>query len=219
MAADDEGVERTILFNLSGHGHFDMAAYDDYLAGRLEDFALPEDEIQRAQRRSSRCRSRPRPLRASGGRGALRSRARAGPRAASVFTVDDVAIPAPDPLPPHEAALDEVANDRWAARSVIPTDAAIVFMRTSASRAMHSSTWVWSATNRQAWPMLRFTQTTYMSYLFGRPLRSQGTRRGNSPKREDGAGTGRGTARPSGARCSERSTSAFEKSAGTATGR
>ena len=48
LAADDEGVERTILFNLSGHGHFDMAAYDDYLAGRLEDFALPEDEIQRA---------------------------------------------------------------------------------------------------------------------------------------------------------------------------
>src|SRR6187200_2399786 len=48
MAADDEGVDRTILFNLSGHGHFDMAAYDDYLAGRLEDFALPEDEIQRA---------------------------------------------------------------------------------------------------------------------------------------------------------------------------
>jgi tryptophan synthase beta chain len=48
LTADDEGVERTILFNLSGHGHFDMAAYDDYLAGRLEDFALPEDEIQRA---------------------------------------------------------------------------------------------------------------------------------------------------------------------------
>jgi tryptophan synthase beta chain len=48
MVADDEGVERTILFNLSGHGHFDMGAYDDYLAGRLEDLALPEDEIQRA---------------------------------------------------------------------------------------------------------------------------------------------------------------------------
>jgi tryptophan synthase beta chain len=48
LTADDEGVERTILFNLSGHGHFDMAAYDDYLAGRLEDVALPEDEIQRA---------------------------------------------------------------------------------------------------------------------------------------------------------------------------
>ena len=48
LAADEEGRERTILFNLSGHGHFDMAAYDDYLAGRLEDFELPEEEIQRA---------------------------------------------------------------------------------------------------------------------------------------------------------------------------
>ena len=28
---------KTILFNLSGHGHFDMAAYDNYLAGKLED--------------------------------------------------------------------------------------------------------------------------------------------------------------------------------------
>ncbi|HEX5468169.1 MAG TPA: TrpB-like pyridoxal phosphate-dependent enzyme [Gaiellaceae bacterium] len=48
LAADEEGRERTILFNLSGHGHFDMGAYDDYLAGRLEDFALPEQEIERA---------------------------------------------------------------------------------------------------------------------------------------------------------------------------
>ncbi|MCC2111089.1 MAG: TrpB-like pyridoxal phosphate-dependent enzyme [Hyphomicrobiales bacterium] len=32
-----EGVSRTILFNLSGHGHFDMGAYDDYFAGKLED--------------------------------------------------------------------------------------------------------------------------------------------------------------------------------------
>jgi tryptophan synthase beta chain len=46
--ADAEGRERTILFNLSGHGHFDMGAYDAYLHGQLEDFALPEDEIERA---------------------------------------------------------------------------------------------------------------------------------------------------------------------------
>jgi tryptophan synthase beta chain len=46
--ADEEGRERTILFNLSGHGHFDLGAYDAYLAGELEDFALPEDEIERA---------------------------------------------------------------------------------------------------------------------------------------------------------------------------
>jgi tryptophan synthase beta chain len=46
--ADEEGEERTILFNLSGHGHFDMAAYDSYFAGNLEDVALDENEIQRA---------------------------------------------------------------------------------------------------------------------------------------------------------------------------
>ena len=46
--ADQAGQERTILFNLSGHGHFDMAAYDNYLAGKLEDVALDEDEIERA---------------------------------------------------------------------------------------------------------------------------------------------------------------------------
>jgi tryptophan synthase beta chain len=48
--ADEEGRERTILFNLSGHGHFDMAAYDNYLAGNLVDLALDESEIERALR-------------------------------------------------------------------------------------------------------------------------------------------------------------------------
>jgi tryptophan synthase beta chain len=47
-AADEAGEERTILFNLSGHGHFDMAAYDNYFAGKLEDVALDEAEMQRA---------------------------------------------------------------------------------------------------------------------------------------------------------------------------
>ena len=47
-AADEEGRERTILFNLSGHGHFDLGAYDAYLAGELEDFELPDEEIERA---------------------------------------------------------------------------------------------------------------------------------------------------------------------------
>jgi tryptophan synthase beta chain len=49
-AADAEGVERTILFNLSGHGHFDMAAYDNYFAGKLVDLALEDAEIERALR-------------------------------------------------------------------------------------------------------------------------------------------------------------------------
>jgi tryptophan synthase beta chain len=46
--ADEEGRERTILFNLSGHGHFDLGAYDAHLAGTLEDIALPDEEIERA---------------------------------------------------------------------------------------------------------------------------------------------------------------------------
>jgi tryptophan synthase beta chain len=46
--ADAEGRERTILFNLSGHGHFDLGAYDAFLTGKLEDFELPEAEIARA---------------------------------------------------------------------------------------------------------------------------------------------------------------------------
>ena len=48
--ADEAGEQRTILFNLSGHGHFDMAAYDNFLAGKLEDVALDEAEIERALR-------------------------------------------------------------------------------------------------------------------------------------------------------------------------
>jgi tryptophan synthase beta chain len=48
--ADEAGEQRTILFNLSGHGHFDMAAYDNYLAGMLEDVALEEGDLQRALR-------------------------------------------------------------------------------------------------------------------------------------------------------------------------
>jgi len=35
LEAKEAGEERVILFNLSGHGHFDMAAYDDYLSGKL----------------------------------------------------------------------------------------------------------------------------------------------------------------------------------------
>jgi tryptophan synthase beta chain len=46
--ADETGEQRTILFNLSGHGHFDLGAYDAYLAGKLEDIALADEEIERA---------------------------------------------------------------------------------------------------------------------------------------------------------------------------
>jgi len=44
----DEGVEETILFNLCGHGHFDMQAYIDYFAGKLEDTSYDEGELAMA---------------------------------------------------------------------------------------------------------------------------------------------------------------------------
>ena len=40
--AREAGEEKVILFNLSGHGHFDMAAYDAYFAGELEEYELPD---------------------------------------------------------------------------------------------------------------------------------------------------------------------------------
>jgi tryptophan synthase beta chain len=48
--AKEEGKERTILFNLSGHGHFDMAAYEKYFAGGLEDYHYPAEKIREALR-------------------------------------------------------------------------------------------------------------------------------------------------------------------------
>lgn len=44
--ADKEGVSKTILFNLSGHGHFDMAAYNSYLEGGLSDRGITDEEIK-----------------------------------------------------------------------------------------------------------------------------------------------------------------------------
>jgi tryptophan synthase beta chain len=47
-AADEAGEERVILFNLCGHGHFDLAAYDAYLAGTLEDPEFSEADMEAA---------------------------------------------------------------------------------------------------------------------------------------------------------------------------
>ena len=43
-----EGKSETILFNLSGHGHFDMQAYADYFSGKLEDFPFDEKSANRS---------------------------------------------------------------------------------------------------------------------------------------------------------------------------
>ncbi|NWG15396.1 MAG: TrpB-like pyridoxal phosphate-dependent enzyme [Chloroflexi bacterium] len=48
LEAKAAGEKRVILFNLCGHGHFDMSAYDAFLAGQLTDYEYPEAEIERA---------------------------------------------------------------------------------------------------------------------------------------------------------------------------
>ncbi|HAU42376.1 MAG TPA: TrpB-like pyridoxal phosphate-dependent enzyme, partial [Gammaproteobacteria bacterium] len=48
MRCKEEGVSRAILFNLCGHGYFDMQAYTDYNAGKLEDHAYDESEVAMA---------------------------------------------------------------------------------------------------------------------------------------------------------------------------
>ena len=48
LRAKEEGRQRTIVFSLSGHGHFDMQSYIAYQAGQLENYAYPEEEIAMA---------------------------------------------------------------------------------------------------------------------------------------------------------------------------
>ena len=43
-----EGKKRVIAFNLSGHGHFDMMAYEAYHQGKLKDFDYPEELVRQA---------------------------------------------------------------------------------------------------------------------------------------------------------------------------
>ena len=48
LKAKEAGEARTILFNLSGHGHFDLGAYDSYLRGQLQDYEYPEEKVKEA---------------------------------------------------------------------------------------------------------------------------------------------------------------------------
>ena len=49
--AKEAGEEKVIVFNLSGHGHFDMAAYQEYLEDTLTDYEHPGDRIAAAMER------------------------------------------------------------------------------------------------------------------------------------------------------------------------
>ncbi len=48
LRCKESAEEKTLFFNLSGHGHFDMSSYDMYFAGELIDYEYPEAEIERA---------------------------------------------------------------------------------------------------------------------------------------------------------------------------
>jgi tryptophan synthase beta chain len=48
LAAKEAGEPRVILFNLCGHGHFDLSAYERYLDGSLEDYEYPAEKVEAA---------------------------------------------------------------------------------------------------------------------------------------------------------------------------
>ena len=48
LKCKESGEAKTILLAHSGHGHVDMAAYEDYLSGKLTDYAYPEDKVKEA---------------------------------------------------------------------------------------------------------------------------------------------------------------------------
>ena len=50
LACKTDGRGKAILFNLSGHGAFDLAAYEAYLAGKLQDYEYPSEKVQEALR-------------------------------------------------------------------------------------------------------------------------------------------------------------------------
>ncbi|MBB5085027.1 TrpB-like pyridoxal phosphate-dependent enzyme [Nonomuraea endophytica] len=48
LRCKESGEEKVLLTALCGHGHFDLGAYDRYLAGELEDYALPQERVDQA---------------------------------------------------------------------------------------------------------------------------------------------------------------------------
>jgi len=50
LRCKQEGVSRVIAFNLSGHGHFDMAAYDSFHQGKLQDYEYPREMVEEAMK-------------------------------------------------------------------------------------------------------------------------------------------------------------------------
>ena len=58
LDAKEKGEKRVILFNLSGHGNFDMSAYQAYLSGQLQDYEYPIEAIKEAMERPTQSSGR-----------------------------------------------------------------------------------------------------------------------------------------------------------------
>jgi len=48
LKCKESGESKVILFNLSGHGHFDLSSYDEYLSGKLVDYEYPDEKVKEA---------------------------------------------------------------------------------------------------------------------------------------------------------------------------
>jgi len=48
LRCKEENKEECIVFNLSGHGHFDLSSYEAYMDGKLEDYEYPDHAIEEA---------------------------------------------------------------------------------------------------------------------------------------------------------------------------
>jgi tryptophan synthase beta chain len=48
--AKEEGKEKVILFNWSGHGLIDLAAYENYLGGKMQDYVLTDEEMMESEK-------------------------------------------------------------------------------------------------------------------------------------------------------------------------
>jgi tryptophan synthase beta chain len=48
LKCKESGESKNILIAHSGHGHFDLAAYDSYLSGKMQDYEFPEEKMKEA---------------------------------------------------------------------------------------------------------------------------------------------------------------------------
>jgi tryptophan synthase beta chain len=48
LKCKESGEKKTILLALSGHGHFDLGAYDEFLSGKLKDYEYPKEKVEEA---------------------------------------------------------------------------------------------------------------------------------------------------------------------------